>query len=135
MVDALRRAHEWVTAAGCVIDVHPTEVPAWLEIGGEAIGPLDSADASERHARATAALDAAIHEGLFVVMAAEEFTFRTYGDTVDELRGYIADRWRSTRIGPALAETARVRFGAHPAVGRPCVVEWVRLTVLSRCQS
>jgi hypothetical protein len=130
MVDALRRARQWVTPEGCVIDVHPTAIPARLEIGEQPIGELDAGDASVRHANATAALTAAVNEGLFEVTAAVEFEYYTYGDSVDELRDFVADKWRSTRIGSEIAEKARVRLRADPAAGRPRVVEQVRLTRL-----
>jgi hypothetical protein len=130
MVHALRRARQWVTPEGCVIDVHPTAIPARLEIGEQPIGELDAGDASERHANATAALTVVLNEGLFGVSAAVEFVYSTYGDSVDELRDFIADKWRSTRIGSEIAEAARVRLRADPAAGRPRVVEQVRLTTL-----
>ena len=130
MVDALRRAHEWVTPDGCVIDVHPTATPAWLEMDGQPLGPLDGGDASERHAQASAALGQAIDAGLFAVMAAVDFVFFTYGDSLEELRDHIAAHWRSTRIGPELAETVGALLRAKPSGGRLRVVEEVRLTHL-----
>ena len=130
MVDALRRARRWVTPDGSVIDIHPTAVDAWLEIDDQRIGPLDGGDAPERHANATAAVDAALDEGLFVAASAVDFLFFTYGDSLDELRDHIAAHWRSTRIGDALYESARARRRADPRAGRPRVVEQVRLTVL-----
>jgi hypothetical protein len=130
MVDALRRARRWVTPDGSIIDLHPTAVDAWLEIDEQRIGPLDGGDAPERHGRATAAIEAALAEGLFVAASAVDFLFFTYGDSIDELRDHIAAHWRSTRIGEALYESARARRRADPRAGRPRVVEQVRLTVL-----
>ena len=130
MVDALRRAGRWVTTTGAVIDVHPTAVHAWLEINQQPVGPLDASDAPERHARATAAVETAVEEGLFVVATAVEFVYFTYGDSIDELRDHIAAHWRSTRIGDALYEAARSRLRADPLAGRPRVAEHVRLTAL-----
>jgi hypothetical protein len=130
MVDALRRARAWVTPDGSVIDVHPTATPGWLEIDDQRIGPLDGGDAPERHARATAAIETSLAEGLFVPASVVEFLFFTCGDSIDELRDHIAANWRSTRIGDALYESARTRRDADPRAGRPRVVEQVRLTVL-----
>lgn len=129
MVDALRHARQWVTREGSVIDVHPTATPAWLEIGDQSMGTLDAGDATARHARATAAVEAALHEGLFTEAAAVDFVFHTYGDSIDELRDYIVTHWRSTRMGDHLIESARLRIRAHPH-DRPCVVEQIRLTHL-----
>ena len=130
MVDALRSARRWVRTDGSVIDVHPTEVPAWLEIDDEAVGPLDAGDAPERHAKATAALETALDEGLFVAARAVEFLFATHGDSIDELRDHIATHWRSTRIDDRLYEAARTRQRGDPRAGHPRVVEQVRLSVL-----
>jgi hypothetical protein len=130
MVDALRRAHRMVTAAGTVIDVHPTAVPACLEAGDERIGPLDAPDAIARHAMADAALPAAVQEGLFEVSARAEFVYYTYGDTIEELRDHIAANWRDTRIGDHTVGRARRVLGEASGHLRPRVVEHVRLTSL-----
>ena len=119
-----------MTRDGRVIDVHPTATPAWLEVGGEALGTLDAGDAPERHGRASAALTQAIDAGLFALTAAVDFVFYTYGDSIEELRDHIAAHWRSTRIGPDLVDRAGVVIRANPTAGRPRVVEEVRLTSL-----
>jgi hypothetical protein len=129
MVDALRCAHEWVRPDGVVVDVHPSATPAWLEVDGRPLGPLDAGDAPERHARASGALARAIGEGLFAVTAAVDFTFASYGDSIEELRDHVAAHWRSTRIGPALVDAAHRRLRVAP--GAPLrVVEAVTLTRL-----
>lgn len=130
MVDALRRAREWVTTDGCVLDVHPTATPASLEVNGQRLGPLDGGDAPERHARATAALASAIHQRLFTVKATVGFEFHTHGDSIEELRDHIAAHWRSTRIGPGLLARAKAILDANPSASRPRVVEQVILSTL-----
>jgi hypothetical protein len=132
MVDALRRAREWVTPQGCVIDVHPTAIPAILEVGNRRIGALAGGDAPERHARASEAVTSAIDAGLFTVAAEVDFLFYTYGDSIGELRDFIADHWRSTRITEELVEQVE-SLRADPSAGSPRVVERVRLTALRVC--
>jgi hypothetical protein len=130
MVDALRRAREWVTADGIVIDVHPTATPARLDVDGQALGRLDAGDAAERHARASAAIASAIAAGWFTESATVDFTFGTSADSLEELRDHIAAHWRSTRIGADLFARAQSVLDAKPSAGRPRVVEEVVLTIL-----
>ena len=130
MVDALRRAHRLVTTAGMVVDVHPTAVPACLEVGDQRIGPLDAAHAIVRHAAADAALPAALEEGLFDVTARAEFVYYTYGGSIEELRDHVAANWRDTRIGADISERARRVVAEASGDLLPRLVEHVRLTSL-----
>jgi hypothetical protein len=102
MVDALRRAQRMVTTKGIIIDVHPTSVPACLEVGDERIGPLHAANA----------------------------IYYTYGDTIEELRDHVAANWRDTRIGADIVERARRVLVENSRHVLPRVVEHVRLTSL-----
>jgi hypothetical protein len=129
MVDALRRAHRMVRPSGCVIDVHPTAVPALVEVGARSTGRVDGGDALQRHAAAGAALDTVLDAGFFAVDRAIDFTFYTYGDTIEELRDYIEDNWRNARIDDAVVQ--RTRDAMRDVSGtRPRVREQVRLTRL-----
>lgn len=130
MVDALRRVQRMVTPTGLVVDVHPTEVPAALYVDGRSVGDLDADDAPMRHAAADAAIPAAIDEGLFRKIASTEFVFFTYGDTIEELRDYIAANWRNTRVGATTVARAKKALDTAPPGTRPAVREHVRLTVL-----
>jgi hypothetical protein len=130
MVDALRRAQRMVTTKGIIIDVHPTSVPACLEVGDERIGPLHAANAIVRHAAADAALPAALEGGLFDVTGRAEFVYYTYGDTIEELRDHVAANWRDTRIGADIVERARRVLVENSRHVLPRVVEHVRLTSL-----
>jgi hypothetical protein len=130
MVDALRRAHHVVTTDGIVVDLHPTAASASMEVGAQTIGHVDAGDAPLRHAAAETALKTVVDAGLFDVDAVVGFDFYTYGDTVEELRDYIVENWRSARIDPAILDAARRALGAAPAGFRPRVLERVSLTIL-----
>src|SRR5215211_3895832 len=123
MVDALRRAHHVVTMDGSVVDIHPTSAPASIEVGARTIGRVDAADAPLRHAAADAALKTVVDTGLFEVNAVVGFDFYTYGDTVEELRDYIVENWRNTRIDDDILDAARRALAAAPAGVRPRVLE------------
>ena len=71
-----------------------------------------------------------VDEGLFDVETVIDFDFHTYGDTVEELRDYIAENWRDARIDDRTMARARAAVvGAAHGV-TPRVLERVRLTVL-----
>ena len=128
MVDALRRARDLVAFGGSIVDVHPTAAIASVQIGDQFIGPLDATAAAARHAAADRALAAGIAEGLFEVVASADFLFRTYGDTIEELRDHIGTNWRDSRISDETVATAR-ELAAHGRL-RASVTEHVQLTVL-----
>ena len=129
MVDALRRAHGMVKPGGCVVDLHPTAAPACLEVGARMTGLVDAGDAPCRHAAAGAAMVAAVDEGLFVVERAVDFTFHTYGDTIEELREFIVENWRDARIDEETVARTREALGDAPGT-RPRVREYVTATRL-----
>jgi hypothetical protein len=129
MVDALRRAHAMVKPGGCVVDLHPTAEIASVEVGAHATGVVDGGDAPLRHGAAAAALATVLDAGLFTVDRAVEFTFYTYGDTIEELRDYIVENWRNGRIEDTVVRRTRDALRDAPGT-RPRVREQVRLTKL-----
>lgn len=130
MVDALKRAHRMVSLDGCILDIHPTDAPASVHVGALTVGLVDSGDAISRHAAAGAALATVIDASLFDVADIVDFNFYTYGDTIEELRDYVAENWRNARIDEHTVEAALSAIGAAPTGVRPRTVEQVRLTTL-----
>lgn len=133
MVDALNRART-LTPGGVLIDIHPTPEAAFIEVGEPgavpaATGGLHHEDGQRRHAAADRALAAVLKDALFVVEAAEEFWFRRYADSIEELRDYITDNWTNAWIDEATMtrtrEAHRARSGASVWVR-----EQVRMTKL-----
>jgi hypothetical protein len=132
MVDALRRAHAAVDPLGWVVDLHPTAVPSSIEVGALTTGLVDAADAPQRHAHADAALATTVADRLFVVDRTIEFTFHTYGDTLEELRDYIVENWRNARLSDDTLRRTREALRATPGT-RPRAREQVRVTRLRVC--
>ena len=128
MVHALHRAHTLLAPGGCLLDLRPTPETAEVEVGDVAVGPLDADRADRRHAVAEAALAAAVAGGLFLVEGEREVSFRTYGDSIDELRDYVHASWRDSRVGDVLV--ARTRGGARRPRRHVRVTERLRLTRL-----
>lgn len=119
-----------VVLDGRILDIHPTEEPALVQMGERTIGPVDGGDAPVRHAAAGAAVTTVVRDGLFDVDGVVDFEFYTYADTIEELRDYIAENWGSTRIDDRTVKAARAALAAGPAGVRPRTLERVRLTVL-----
>lgn len=119
MVDALRRAHRAVVPDGAILDLHPTATDATVELGGQVVGYVDAGDASARHAAATHAIQQILVEQLADVTFSTEFTFLTYGDSIDELREYVIESWRDATISRTIQ-----------SAGKACIREHVRLTKL-----
>ena len=134
MVDALRRAHQLVTRGGCVLDLHPTSVPALVLVGDRLAGEVDTGGAKLRHQSATDAVAAAVRERLFTVDDTTEFDFSVYADTLDELQQHIHDDWREGHIGEATYTAAVVLLGGMPGV-RPRVCERVVINRLRPIQA
>src|SRR5262244_88470 len=102
MVDALRRAWGWLKPEGRLIDVRPAHTIPEVVIGtgdqATVVGVLTvEAERHQRHAAANSALDDVLDRRLFVLEESREFAFLRYADSAEELRDYIAQKWRQTR--------------------------------------
>jgi hypothetical protein len=129
MVDALRRAHRIATPDGVVVDLHPSELPAAVEVGDVVTGAVDSPDGMSRHAAAGEAIVTAVNEGLFTIECVAEFPFFTYADTIEDLREYIEANWRDACIDDATVSRTRA-LARHVPGARPRARERLILTVL-----
>jgi hypothetical protein len=106
MVDALRRAREWLRPAGSLVDIRPTAEPAYLEVqlasgvvvAGRVSDINDLAGPSARHARADTALAVALARGWFVSELRLEFSFHRYADRIDEVRDHVRGEWMGASI-------------------------------------
>ena len=134
MVDALRRACRFVTPCGLIVDIHPTAKSARLEVGLIVAGDLDAGDARIRHQAASAAVTAAVREGILTVEHSTQFDFYTYGDSPEELAEYVEENWRDARIPKDTLVRAREALDVLTDL-RPRVLERVGITVLRPAKS
>jgi|SRR5579862_2527480 len=140
MVDALTRACRWVRDDGCLVDLRPADVVAHVQIGlpdGTCMdaGGVDVEDERRsRHTSADLALHTVLARGAFVVESERTFEFCRYADSPDEMRDYIASKWRQTLIGAATHARAVDLLRRHPH-GRVQLVERVGIRKLCRSSS
>ena len=122
MVHALCRSRDWLKADGCLIDLRPGDPTPEVMVGSKdesrAIGTLTVEPArQQRHAAADRALAWVLDRQLFKLEEAREFIFHRYADTADELRDYVASKWKETRLDEithrCAAEALSVRQGAR----------------------
>ena len=52
----------------------------------------------QRHAAADRALARVLERELFILEEARQFIFHRFADTADELRDYVASKWKETRL-------------------------------------
>jgi len=106
MVDALDRAQRWLKRGGCLIDLRPAHTIPEVVVGADeharVVGVLTvEAERHQRHAAADSALGHVLDRQLFVLEEAREFVFHRYADSAEELRDYIAEKWKQTRLDDA----------------------------------
>ena len=115
MVDALLSARRLLRPNGCLVDVHPTVESAHVEVGLDiCTGDLHAEEARPRHAAADAALATIVARGVFIVYGAQEFSFRRYADSVEELWEYVAEKWTDAHFDEATLKKTRDALRAHP---------------------
>jgi len=103
MVDALCRSRDWLKADGCLIDLRPAHPTPEVMFGSRdqsrAVGTLTVETVRhQRHAAADRALARVLERELFILEEARQFIFHRFADTADELRDYVASKWKETRL-------------------------------------
>jgi hypothetical protein len=119
MVDALCRTRGWLKPDGRLIDVRPLHTIPDVVIGSgdqaTVVGVLTvEAERHQRHAAANNALDDVLNRRLFVLEESREFAFLRYADSAEELRDYIAERWRQTRLDGATCQRTAAALRDRP---------------------
>jgi hypothetical protein len=132
MVDALCRSRDWLKPDGCLIDLRPADPTPEVMVGSRdqsrAVGTLTVETArQQRHAAADRALASVVDRQLFILEEAREFIFHRFADTADELRDYVASKWRETRL-----DEITHRRAAEALSGRPGARLWLREKVAIR---
>ncbi|HUE88313.1 MAG TPA: hypothetical protein VMO26_19735 [Vicinamibacterales bacterium] len=120
---------------GCVIDLRPADVHGTVAVGLPdggivAVGELVVEDERRaRHGAADAAVREVVERRLFTRHGEQQFPFFYYPDSADELRDYVAAKWRNTHLDPATHRLAIAASAKHPE-GRLWLREQVGIRVL-----
>ena len=121
MVDALYRASRWARPPlGCVIDLRPAAGIPQVELGlaNGAVVRVGSLVVDEerfvRHRNADAALRTALARGFLSLDNETEFSFSRYPESPDDLRDYIASKWRHTRLDDRTHARAAALLRQYP---------------------
>jgi len=119
MVDALCRTHSWLKSNGHLIDLRSTDTIPDVVVGSDedphVVGVLTvDAARQERHSAADRALATVLHRHMFVLEDACDFLFHRYADSADELRDYIAAKWKETRLDETTTARTTATLSARP---------------------
>lgn len=144
MAAAVAEAHRVLIAGGLLLDIHPTDEPAFLqvwhalgaqtdlaEVSAETqaainrvhLGPLEHDPGIRRDfTAATDALVAAL-ETAFDLAAVRTFEYQYFFDSLDELTDYFEDNHEHARASDALLEQAAVVLSRAPAPAKLVIVQ------------
>lgn len=135
MVHALNRTRRWLAPDGRLIDVHPADAVAHVEVctaaGNVRVGEvLDESDAKGplgRHHAADLALDEAIAGHEWIREARATFAFASEADSAEEIDEHLRRKWRAARLDAETRDRVNVLLRANPgAIVR--VIESVIIT-------
>jgi hypothetical protein len=122
MVDALNRTRRWLRSDGCLIDLHPADAPARVEVCtpseiirvGEVQDESDAKGPAGRHHAAGLALEDAIATHGWMLDRRRTFTFSTEADSAGEVDDYLRRKWRSAKLDAATRDRADALLHAFP---------------------
>ena len=102
MVHALEQIHSLIKPGGYLIDIHPdgelVEFFLLLDDRELFIGYMQEMDDYIEYRQADEAIQTILDEGLFQVEKKNEFEFRTYAESFDELKEYLNENWSDAVI-------------------------------------
>ena len=107
MVHALETIHDLLKSGGILLDIHPTNEPATIELRlREQIIPagwINESDDYVEYEWADEAVNAAVNDGLFTQERCGIFEFVWHADSMTELRAYLAEEWKDASIDDVTA--------------------------------
>jgi hypothetical protein len=102
MVHALEKIHRLLSAAGVLIDIHPSAEPPSIQVrvAGEIHdgGWLRESDDYLEYEDADRALQQVIDDGLFVLERQARFSFVTHAPSLRDLQAHLEDEWQDAYI-------------------------------------
>jgi hypothetical protein len=134
MVHALEIAHDLLSKDGIVIDIHPTSQPAsvlFISYGNEIyLGELEESDDYIEYLQADQAVEAVVQRGIFINRQTNNFFFRTYADSLEELTDYLSAEWKDAILSPRIQEQAQKLSKKSIESGKLAIHEQISITRL-----
>jgi hypothetical protein len=107
MVHALETIHDLLKPGGILLDIHPTNEPAAIDVRlREQIIPagwLSESDDYVEYEWADAAVAAAVDRRLFTQERSGTFAFVWHADSMSALRAYLAEEWKDAIVDDVTA--------------------------------
>jgi hypothetical protein len=107
MVHALETIHHLLKPGGILLDIHPTNEPATIDVRlREQIIPagwISESDDYVEYEWADEASAAAVDRGLFAQERCGTFKFVWHADSMSELRAYLAEEWKDAIVDDVTA--------------------------------
>ena len=128
MVHALEQIHDLLKPfdqahdelGGYLIDIHPNgELNEFILplVGQEHfIGYMQETDDYIEYRQADEAIETAVSMGLFQIVKTGKFEFRTYADSLDELKAFLEETWSDAVVTDDVIANARKlekEYGEH----------------------
>ena len=136
MVHALEIIHSLLPPGGCLIDIHPNGEPPSIEacIAGQIhlLGYLQETDDFVEYGQASAALDEAVQQGLFMVEQQDIFTFITSAGSMSELHAFLNESWTDAVIPAQVGLKASELSLLHGQISSVQLIEQVLIARLRK---
>jgi hypothetical protein len=107
MVHALETIHPLLKPGGILLDIHPTNEPATIDVRLREqtipAGWISESDDYVEYEWADEAAAAAVDRGLFARERSGTFKFVWHADSMSELRAYLAEEWKDAIVDDVTA--------------------------------
>jgi hypothetical protein len=148
MVHALNRTRRWLRPDGCLIDLHPADESACVEVRtsaeagrsarvqpgvvrvGEVCDESDAKGPLGRHHAAGLALDAAIAKHGWRLDQRATFSFSTEADSAEEVDAFLRRKWRAAHLDAGTIDRANALGREYPGA----TVRVIERVTISRLQ-
>ncbi len=114
MVHALETVHSLIKPGGLLIDIHPGQDKAWVEVRVNGkdyfLDVVEETDNYIEYRQANQALAEIVKRGFFNVEEPGKFIFIIHADSMNEMREFLSANWKDAILSDSLDGKARDYF-------------------------